>query len=187
MKHLKYIIGLFCIFTLTYLKAAAADKPCDQVKVDSIMIAAGIEEDIISSISGNDLNYSVSGNYTEEDIRQLSAIVFAEAGNQDYIGQQAVAIVVMNRVRSQTFPNSVHEVISQPGQFTPYKKGGFKKALRKYDNNEIPQSCIDAATYALEGNTYLIIDNEIENFNDYLYFSKYIKNRRKKIGDHSFK
>jgi hypothetical protein len=33
------------------------------------MIAAGIEEDIISSISGNDLNYSVSGNYTEEDIR----------------------------------------------------------------------------------------------------------------------
>ena len=187
MKHLKNIIGLLCVFALIQPQAAAAsDLSYNQVKVESIMMTAGIEEDIILSISGNDLDY-VNNTYTEEDIRQLSAIVFAEAGNQSFVGQQAVAIVVMNRVRSQSFPNTVHGVISQPGQFTPYKKGGFKKALNKYDNNTIPPSCIEATTYALEGNTFLIIDDEIENFSDYLYFSRYIKNCRRKIGDHSFK
>jgi len=49
----------------------------------------------------------------------LASIIFCEAGNQPYDGQVAVGAVVMNRVNSSVFPNTIEEVIYQSGQFTP--------------------------------------------------------------------
>ena len=49
----------------------------------------------------------------------LASLIFCEAGNQPYEGQVAVGAVVLNRVRSAAYPNSISEVIYQSGQFTP--------------------------------------------------------------------
>lgn len=52
----------------------------------------------------------------------LEKIVMAEAGGEPYKGQVAVANVVMNRVESPKFGNSVSDVVYAPGQFTPAKR-----------------------------------------------------------------
>ena len=60
---------------------------------------------------------------TEEEQFMLAAVVHAEAGNQDMIGKRLVADVVLNRLDSLQFPNTVQEVIEQEGQFK--KAGSF--------------------------------------------------------------
>ena len=78
-----------------------------------------IPEDIVGT-TGETIPMEVAKiNY---DTTLLSRIVYAEAGNQGYWGKRYVAAVVINRVNSNRFPNTVSEVISQPGQFEAYSK-----------------------------------------------------------------
>ena len=49
--------------------------------------------------------------YTKSDLRYMSSIIYCEAGNQPYEGQVAVGAVVLNRVNSGSYPNSIEEVI----------------------------------------------------------------------------
>lgn len=84
---------------------------------------------------------------TDGDLRRLAAIIYCEARGEPYEGQVAVATVVLNRVESTLFPNTIEEVIAQPNQFTPYGMGLYAIALAKED---MQQSCIDAAREVLE-------------------------------------
>ncbi|HBQ96458.1 MAG TPA: hypothetical protein DD856_16840, partial [Sulfobacillus sp.] len=47
----------------------------------------------------------------------MAHLVHAEAGTQPFIGQVAVAAVVLNRVKAPGFPKSIPQVIEEPGQF----------------------------------------------------------------------
>ena len=53
----------------------------------------------------------------------LSRIIYAESGNQPLAGKIAVGNVVLNRVNSPAFPNSVYAVVFQQSQFTPVMNG----------------------------------------------------------------
>lgn len=121
------------------------------------------------------------------DLRYMSAIIWAEAGNQCEAGQQAVGIVVMNRVASEEYKNTVYDVINEPYQFSPIKNGSFSRALNRYDNGEMPECVIDAARYALQGNTTVNYNGETYDLNGYLYFSRYVSGCRLQIQDHMFK
>lgn len=59
------------------------------------------------------------------DVDMIAQLVQAEAGNQDLYGMRLVVDVVLNRVDSPAFPNSVAEVIYQKGQFTVIRNGMF--------------------------------------------------------------
>lgn len=120
------------------------------------------------------------------DLKYLAAIVYCESGNQCMAGQQAVAIVVMNRVRSDSFPNDIYSVLYQSGQFTPTLNGSLNKGLSMYDNGTLPQSCIDAANYALAGNISVTYNDEIRDISDYYFFGRYRNNCRWQIQDHQF-
>lgn len=61
--------------------------------------------------------------YNSTDLYWLSHIINAESGNQPLEGKIAVGNVVLNRVASSTFPNTVKEVIYQKNQFTPVRNG----------------------------------------------------------------
>lgn len=61
--------------------------------------------------------------YDEDDLYWMSRIITWESGNQPVAGQIAVGNVVLNRVESQRFPDSIKEVIFQPGQFSPAMNG----------------------------------------------------------------
>lgn len=58
---------------------------------------------------------------SSEDMTLLSQVVYCEAGNQSLEGKRLVTAVVLNRMDSEAFPNTVQEVLSQEGQFTTYK------------------------------------------------------------------
>ena len=120
------------------------------------------------------------------DLKYLAAIVYCESGNQCIAGQQAVAIVVMNRVRSGSFPVDIYSVLYQSGKFTPASSGSLNKGLSMYDNGTLPQSCIDAANYALAGNTSVTYNDETRDISDYYFFGRYRNNCRWQIQDHQF-
>lgn len=84
-----------------------------------------------------------------DEVRLLGALIFCEAGNQPYDGKVAVGAVVMNRVRSGAYPNTIHGVIHASGQFPPALNG---KVARIYERG-VPESCIRAAEAAINGET----------------------------------
>ena len=74
---------------------------------------------------------------TEEDIKEmdywgelelLAAVVEAEAGNQDMTGKRLVVDVVLNRVDSPLFPDTITEVLEQPDQFSTMWNGAVEDA-----------------------------------------------------------
>lgn len=65
------------------------------------------------------------GGYDSEDLKWLSHIIHAEAGNQDMVGQICVGNVVLNRVRDSRFPDTVEAVIFSPNQFCPVRSGSI--------------------------------------------------------------
>lgn len=62
---------------------------------------------------------------TENAYNVLCRIVQAEAGGEDMLGKQMVADVIINRVKSSKFPNSVEGVVFQGTQFSPVQDGRY--------------------------------------------------------------
>lgn len=85
----------------------------------------------------------------ENVIRLLGALIQCEAGGEPYEGMQAVGAVVINRVRSGAYPNTVYDVIYASGQFTPAKTGSLSRVY----NNGPREICMQAARDALGGYT----------------------------------
>ena len=86
-----------------------------------------------------------------DEVTLLAALIQAESGNQPYEGQLAVGAVVMNRVRSGGYPNSIQGVISQPGQFGPAATGQVASIMA----NGPKSSCMQAAQAAINGETVI--------------------------------
>lgn len=123
----------------------------------------------------------------EEDVRLMSSLIWCEAGNQCEAGKQAVGIVVMNRIDDASFASTVEDVIYEKGQFRPKTDGRLNKALQMYDNGELPQECIDAANYALSGETIVVYNGQEIDMSPYLYFARNWSNEKLRIQDHDFK
>lgn len=88
--------------------------------------------------------------FAEGDRYLLANLIYCEAGNQPYEGQVAVGAVVMNRVMSSVFPDTVVGVIYQNKQFSPVASGRLALALSE---NHATQACYRAADAAMAGNT----------------------------------
>lgn len=86
---------------------------------------------------------SSSATIVSADHRLLAKLVYAEARGEPYKGQVAVAAVVLNRVKSASFPNTISGVIYQRNAFTCVNNGSI--------NNTPDNSCIRAALDALNG------------------------------------
>ncbi len=82
-----------------------------------------------------------------DDVTLLAALIQCEAGNESYEGQLAVGAVVMNRVKSGSYPGDIYSVIYQSGQFPPAGKGSVANIAA----NGPKGSCIQAAQEAING------------------------------------
>lgn len=78
----------------------------------------------------------------------LASIIFCEAGNQSFVGQVAVGAVVLNRMANEAYPDTMEEVIYQPGQFCPAGSGWLDR-VRSTDG--YTESAMQAAEAALAG------------------------------------
>jgi len=88
--------------------------------------------------------------FAEGDRKLLANIIYCEAGNQTYAGQVGVGAVVMNRVMSSVFPDTVVGVVYQKNQFSPVNSGRLALAL---SNDSATDSCYQAADAAMSGQT----------------------------------
>lgn len=104
----------------------------------------------------------------------LAALIQCEAGGEPYEGQVAVGAVVMNRVRSGAYPDSIHGVIYASGQFTPAMSG---KVNRVYESGRIKESCIRAAEEAISG---------VSNVGNLTHFRRVNGREGLVIGNHVF-
>ena len=104
----------------------------------------------------------------------LAALIQCEAGGETYEGQLAVGAVVMNRVRSAAYPDTIHAVIYASGQFTPARSGKVNRVL---ESGKIKQSCIDAANEAISG---------VSNVGDRTHFRRVNGREGLVIGHHVF-
>lgn len=132
--------------------------------------------------------------YTQKELRFMTAIIYCEARGESYAGKKAVGIVVMNRVRSKEFPNSVKGVIYQSGQFSPVRNGSLNQALKIYDKQKkagkikgTMKTCMKAAKEALKGQTTVKVRGKKKEMKKYLFFSRYIPNAKYTLGAHQFK
>lgn len=66
---------------------------------------------------------SQSGSYSDSDVALLARLIYGEARGESYIGQVAVGAVVMNRIKSASFPNTMAGVIYQSYAFTAVNDG----------------------------------------------------------------
>lgn len=91
---------------------------------------------------------------TEEDITMLANLIYCEARGESYEGKLAVASVVINRILSSKYPDTMAGVIYQKSQFAPVTstKNSFVEALA-YDKAANSSGCYEAAREAAAGIT----------------------------------
>lgn len=68
-------------------------------------------------------------NYDTSDLAMMAAIIECEAGNQSYEGKLAVGSVIVNRINSPKFGNTLQAVLYAPSQFSPVASGRFAIVL----------------------------------------------------------
>ncbi len=109
------------------------------------------EEIAMSQAAANGVWRDISEvTFDEGDRYLLANLIYCEAGGEPYEGQVAVGSVVINRVLSAKYPDSVTGVIYQKSQFSPVASGRLALALA---SNKATERCYRAADEAMSGVT----------------------------------
>ena len=108
--------GIFGSNTLAAVKRFQAN---NGLTVDGI-VGAKTAAALGMTLSGSS---SSNSSYSSSDLYLLAKCIYAEARGEPYIGQVAIGAVVLNRVESSSFPNTIAGVIYQPYAFTAVSDG----------------------------------------------------------------
>ena len=81
-----------------------------------------------------------------DSLEILACCVEAEAGNQDLLGKRLVADVILNRVDSPRFPNTIEEVVSQKYHFTTFWDGTMSRIVPSEETFKAVQMELDERT-----------------------------------------
>lgn len=164
--------------------AAAYEAECDQRQAEAEAAQAEYEEILaqyqeelrLSQLAAQSEWRDISQVVFEENDRYLLAnLIYCEAGGESYEGQLAVGAVVINRLLSSRYPNTVTGVIYQRKQFSPVLDGHLAAALAQ---NKATESCYRAADEAMRG---------VTNVGNCLYFRTPIEGLTGiQIGGHIF-
>jgi len=130
------------IFGAQTLKAVKYFQSKNGLTVDGIVGPATLRALGISSNTSSGQSSS-NPSYSNSDVYLLARVIYGEARGESYTGQIAVGAVVMNRIKSSSFPNTISAVIYQPYAFTAVLDGQI---------NLTPDSrAISAAKEAMNG------------------------------------
>ncbi len=130
------------------------------------------------SSNNNGTDTQIPPKYTERELQLLANAVYGEARGEPYEGQVAVAAVILNRLESSEFPNTISGIIFQPLAFTAVADG----QIWLEPNQRAKEAVIDAM------NGWDPSENALYYFNPKTATSKWIWSRPqiKKIGEHIF-
>ncbi len=124
--------------------ASAAAQPSSTTAATTGQTAAAQPSSATAATTGQTAaGQTVTGQTTngiaQNDITLMAHIVYGEARGQPFIGQVAVAAVILNRYHSSKFPHSISGIIYQPGAFTSLTNGQANGI-----NNSAVQAVMDA-------------------------------------------
>ena len=108
------------------------DRIIEVCEITTMDIAAEMQPEEREEIQETDAPEESQGmiwsmDWNSEDVYLLAKIAMAEAEGEDVEGKALVILVVLNRVWSDKFPDSIPEVIFQEGQFSPVGNGRFDR------------------------------------------------------------
>ncbi|MDF2541253.1 MAG: hypothetical protein K0S47_971 [Herbinix sp.] len=151
-----YVAKEFVDLVVEFEKAISKEEEQEILKLQAEARAA--EETMVK--------YRDEVNYSAADLKLLACLVHSEAGTQSYEGKLAVANVVLNRVKSSKYPDTIKDVIYQRGQFSVAASGSLEKQLNNFGNysSKSQKLSIEAAKASLEG---------ANNIGNRLYFHSY--------------
>lgn len=102
---------------------------------------------LATTLAGAGVETEAERTYTDNDLYVLSHIISAEAGNCSEDMMLSVGSVVLNRVADDRFPDTIEEVVFQPGQYSPTWNGAYYA--------EPTEGAIEAAKTLLEEGTQI--------------------------------
>lgn len=107
--------------------------------------ALGMNDSVraLENNGSNSQSAQTNSNYTSSDLYLLAKCIYAEARGESYTGQVAVGAVILNRVASSSFPNTISGVIYQKNAFTAVSDGQINLSPDK--------TAMNAASDALNG------------------------------------
>lgn len=132
--------------------ASAYEAKAAEEEADIQALKKKLEEEIrLSKLAAQSQWRDISEvEFAEGDRYLLANLIYCEAGNQPYEGQIAVGAVVINRVLSSVYPDTVVGVIYQNKQFSPVASGRLALALAE---DRATDACYRAADAAMSGQT----------------------------------
>ncbi len=177
MKKTRHLFGIYVVLALIFLVGwLPEEEAADSIPVISKNVIIKITKEMKHKVQETSFTMRKINEQNDENIRRniqikkmkkkrkkkiyrmtidkssrsiLERIVEAEAGDQDIKGRQLVANVIINRVKSGKFPDTVKGVVFSPGQFSPVSNGRYynvnisgktrqavEKALKEKDNSQ---------------------------------------------------
>lgn len=141
-------LGLVFVISLTSMVAFAfsfTGTPADEVDETEMIVRAVVSEeaDVIPTTVPEQETETVeqskirSMDWNSDAVYKLAKLAMAEAESEDTEGKALVMLVVLNRVWSDEFPDTIEDVIFQEGQFSPISNG-------RYDEVEPDEDCYRA-------------------------------------------
>lgn len=167
---IKYIFFLILLIFLLYL---SENYNCIKVYINNFKI--------ISVLSNLDKNSSTAKAPSGDDmVNLLARLINGEARGEPYEGQVAVGAVILNRVKSPQFPNTIPGVIYQKGQFSCVTDGQINVAIDK--ESTVYKAAQEAMNGADPTNGALYFYNPSKTKSKWLYSLPVVAT----IGDHKF-
>ncbi|SDB01804.1 SH3 domain-containing protein [Eubacterium oxidoreducens] len=134
-----YVSSEYVKVKTKYVKALTVEEEQEKLEQEAAQEAAAqASSSSTTTTQGSSVSASAS------DAQVLGALIYIEAGASCYEGELAVGAVVMNRVKSSSYPNTIQGVIYQSGQFAT---GAISSVLA----SGVPSSCLQAANAAISG------------------------------------
>lgn len=124
LKRLGYTIGnADGVFGIATERGVRSFQRSNRIVVDGI-VGAKTKDLLLRAVGRAPATPKSSrGGTNQSDINLLARVVYSEGRGEPYIGQVAIASVVLNRVRHASFPNTISGVVYQPWAFTAVHDG----------------------------------------------------------------
>lgn len=121
---------------------------------------------LATTLAGAGIETETERLYTDEDLYVLSHIINAEAGDDHCTHEHRIAVgsVVLNRVASDAFPDTIYDVVFQAGQYSPTWNGAYEKEpsedsvevakMLLEEGSQIPEDCVFQAEFPQGSGVY---------------------------------
>ena len=177
-----YVASEYIDIEIEYEEAISINDEEALIKAEAKLNALNAVTETVSTIT-----YGSVTTLNEADFRLFVCLIYAESGGEPYEGKLGVANVILNRLHSSRFPDTMEGVVYQKGQFGPVKDGALNRQLALWDSGGYTKAsyleAIQAANDALNGKN---------NIGTRLFFNGYKVEVNKghtdplKIGNHLF-